>query len=358
MSYGERWATVDGAITGTAAGLVISAYPALAQGAGGGAGGNSLAWLGAGAILGGLLGGSLGYLAAREWPGLAPSDRPEKCSRYSLISPCAGQFDLQVGSPIGFTGPGSIVRVREFRVPATGLHLNYLGMTNEQLPTLDARYWLTDLGAIHFRFRYFVISGSRFFRQPFFFNGTQIAGGQTVSTNPDWFSLGIYYERRLRPWYEGYENGWPPWLQGWDLRGRLGLEYTYLNFVMSGAGTSTSPGHETKEDFYHQSMPLPTIGLEAYRRLNENLIFQGSIEGNWINRWNSLRSEGGTVWASQNGFEGHARLIFENPRYLSRLRLMAGMFVYYYSQLEDSHEDGNFIRWSSFGPEIDIGYSF
>jgi hypothetical protein len=45
----------------------------------------------------------------------------------------------------------------------------------------------------------------------------------------------------------------------------------------------------------------------GYRGLNEKLIFQGSIEGNWINRWNWLRSEGGTVWASQNGFEGHAR---------------------------------------------------
>jgi hypothetical protein len=54
-------------------------------------------------------------------------------------------------------------------------------------------------------------------------------------------------------------------------------------------------------------MPVPTLGLEAYRHLNENLIFQGSIEGNWINRWNSLRDEGGKVWASESGFEVHAR---------------------------------------------------
>jgi len=37
---------------------------------------------------------------------------------------------------------------------------------------------------------------------------------------------------------------------------------------------------------------------------------------------------------------------------------MVGIFIYYYSQLEDSHEDGNFVRWSSYGPEAGISYSF
>jgi len=37
---------------------------------------------------------------------------------------------------------------------------------------------------------------------------------------------------------------------------------------------------------------------------------------------------------------------------------MLGFFVYTYSQLEDSREDGNFIRRSSYGPEVGINYSF
>ena len=37
---------------------------------------------------------------------------------------------------------------------------------------------------------------------------------------------------------------------------------------------------------------------------------------------------------------------------------MLGMFVYHYSQLEDSHEDGDFIRWFSYGPEYGITVSF
>jgi hypothetical protein len=37
---------------------------------------------------------------------------------------------------------------------------------------------------------------------------------------------------------------------------------------------------------------------------------------------------------------------------------MAGAFIYYYRQLEDSHEDGNFVRWSSWGPEYGLAWTF
>jgi hypothetical protein len=92
--------------------------------------------------------------------------------------------------------------------------------------------------------------------------------------------------------------------------------------------------------------------------LSRSLLFEGEVEGNWINRWNSLRNEGGTVWASQNGFEAHVRLFYSRPSWFGPVMPMVGFFVYTYSQLEDSHEDGNFIRWSSYGPEIGINYSF
>jgi hypothetical protein len=86
----------------------------------------------------------------------------------------------------------------------------------------------------------------------------------------------------------------------------VGIEFTYINFVINSGHakvTPTSRGEETKEDFYHQSMPLPTIGLEAWRRFGDALQLEASVQGNWINRWNSLRDEGRTVWASQNGIE-------------------------------------------------------
>jgi hypothetical protein len=171
----------------------------------------------------------------------------------------------------------------------------------------------------------------------------------------------VYYERRLTPLYERYEGRWPTLLRGWDLRARIGIEYTYLNFVIKGGSTPSElapVGKETKEDFYHQSMPLATIGLEGYHHISEGLLVQAEAEGNWINRWNSLRNEGGTVWASQNGIEAHIRLFYSNPSWFGQVQPMVGFFVYTYSQLEDSHEDGNFIRWSSYGREIGINYSF
>jgi hypothetical protein len=230
---------------------------------------------------------------------------------YSLIAPRAGQFDLQIAGLLGFTGPGSIVRVREFQTEGTGLHFSSMDMNTEQMPTLDVRFWFNELNALHFRFRYFNIGGTKFSSTPIFYNGSVIPGGRTNAFDPwEWFSFGLYYERRITPLYQKYEGDWPTILQGWDVRARLGIEFTYMDFTINGGTTTTvrrPGGEETAEDFYHQSMPLPTIGLEAYRQLSNNLLFQTEIEGNWINRVNSLRNEGGTVWASQNGIEFHAR---------------------------------------------------
>jgi hypothetical protein len=281
--------------------------------------------------------------------------------RFSLISPRGRQFDLQISGLFGFTGPGSIVRVREFQTEGTGLSFAGMGMNTQQMPTLDVRYWFNELNAIRFRFRYFNIGGSRFFATPIFFNGAEIVPNRTNNFDPsEWFAAGIYYERRLRPLYNKYEAGWPSWLRGWDLRGRIGLEFTYLNFSINGGSSPTKlrpGGEETKEDFYHQSMPLPTVGLDAYRRLTEQLFLQAEVEGNWINRWNSLRNEGGTVWASQNSIEAHVRVFYSNRAWFGPIQPMLGFYIYTYSQLEDSHEDGNFIRWSSYGPEIGINWS-
>jgi len=280
---------------------------------------------------------------------------------YSLIAPRSGQFDLQISGLFGFTGPGSIVRVREFQTEGTGLHFSSMDMKTEQMPTLDIRYWFNEVNALHFRFRYFNIGGSNFSRTPILFNGSVIPGGRTNAFNSwEWSSGGLYYERRITPLYQQYEADWPTVLQGWDLRGRIGIEFTYLEFLINGGTTRSKRrpgGEETAEDFNHQSMPLPTIGLEAYRQLTDNLLFQTEVQGNWINRWNSLRNEGGTVWASQNGIEFHARAYYSNPKYLGPMEPMVGFFVYTYSQLEDSREDGNFIRWSSYGPEIGINCS-
>ncbi len=351
--------TAEGAVVGTLAGTYLASEVALTQGAGGGAS-SATPWIAAGAVLGGLAGAAVGnWIGEQTGPSTpsAPAHGP-----YDLLNPRPHQFDLMVENMSGFTGPGSIVRVREFNIEGSGLEFPSLGINSQQMPTLELRYWFNALDALDVQFRYFDVGGTHYQSRPIFFNGSEIKGNQVLNTDPsNWFSLGIYFERRLTPLYRDYEDNWPGWAQKWDLRAKAGIEYTYIDFSIDGGNapvTPTSKGEETKEDFYHQSMPVPTIGLEAMRRINDSFIFDASVQGGWFNRWNSLRDEGGIVWASQNGVEGHMRVLYSNPAWLGPVKPMVGMFAYYYSQLEDSHEDGNFIRWFSYGPEYGITLSF
>jgi len=145
------------------------------------------------------------------------------------------------------------------------------------------------------------------------------------------------------------------------LRAKIGLEYTYLDFRLNNGKarvTPTSKGEESKEDFYRQELPMPTIGLELYRRLNEHVAFELTLRGNWINHWDSLRPEGGAVYTSQLGFETHGRLLYTNPAWLGAIRPFVGIDYFFFRQFETSHEDGNFIRLSTFGPEFGLSYSF
>jgi hypothetical protein len=357
----ERDAALEGGAIGAVAGAYVAAWPVFAQGAGAGRGG-ALPWMAAGVAIGAVAGAAAGYLAERRWPWLLTTpSMPALGPSPSLLSPRRGQIDLRVEGMFGFTGPGSLARVREFSIQGTGLEFGNLGLSEEQIPGLDLRYWISERSAFHFRFRYFAIGGSHFLSSPAFFNGATIAGNQTLDTSPDWYAGGFYYEHSFRSWYAAYESRAPRWLQRWDLRGLVGIDFTYINFVIDGGHApvvANSHGKETKEDFYHQSMPMPTIGVEAYRPLSENFYFNAVIQGNWINRWNSLRNEGGTVWASQSSLEAHLRIYFYKPDLLGLFQPMAGFFYYYYRQFETSSEDGNFLRWSAFGPEIGVDVSF
>jgi hypothetical protein len=339
------------------AGSYLTALLALNQGIGNGQ--STAPLIPAGAAVGALAGGAVGYWIGQNYPSPPLS---EPTGPPDLVAPRRHQFDLAVYNLSGFTGPGSIVRVREFNIEGNGLDFSSLGLNYQQMPTIEGRFWFTDVDALDVKFRYFNVGGHKFQTRPIFYNGSLIKGGQVLNTNPEeWFSLGIFYERRLRPFYSAYEENWPAWLQKWDLRARAGVEYTYINFAIDSGSAPVAPsskGEETKEDFYHQAMPVPIIGMEAMRRIQDNFIFNASVQGGWINRWNSLRDEGGTIWASQNQVEGHLRMLYSNRAWLGPVQPMLGIFFYHYSQLEDSHEDGNFIRWFSLGPEYGITLSF
>ena len=349
--------TAEGAVVGTLVGSYLTALLALNQGIGNGQ--NTAPLIPAGAAVGALAGGAVGYWIGQQYPSPPES---EPTGPFDLVTPRRRQFDLMVQNQSGFTGPGSIVRVREHDIEGNGLDFSSLGLNYQQMPTIEGRFWFTNVDALDVSFRYVDIGAHKFQSRPIFYNGSLIKGGIVLNTNPaKWFSLGIFYERRLRPFYSAYEENWPAWLQKWDLRAKMGIEYTYIEFALDSGSAPTaasSKGEETTEDFYHQAMPVPIIGIDALRRINDNFIFNGSVQGGWINRWNSLRDEGGIIWASQNQVEGHLRMLYSNRAWLGPVQPMLGIFFYHYSQLEDSHEDGNFLRWFSLGPEYGITLSF
>jgi hypothetical protein len=289
-------------------------------------------------------------------PLMAQDGSPPDAIGYPRQQP----FFLEISDMLGVIGPGSIVRVREFDREGTGLHFGALGMNLSNMYNLDFNAWINELNGVHFHFRYFDLGGDGFSKRPVLFNGTVIAGGQTLRSRPaPWLSMGLYYERRLTPLYRPWEQNWAEAFRGWDTAAAIGLEYTYINFEIPGAAiAAVSRGHETKEDFYHQEVPMPTVMLDLTRKAGEDFTFEASAKLNWINRWNSLRNEGGTVWASQDGEEFHLKLYYANRQWFGPIEPMLGFFAYRYTQLEDSHEDGNFIRWSSFGPEFGLACEF
>jgi len=240
--------------------------------------------------------------------------------------------------------------VRENEIQGTRLRFKPdLGIDTVQIPELWASYWLTDHDALQLQFHYFVADGSQFTDGPVFYNGSSIEGGQTLhASGSPWATLGLYYQRLLLPPSSGI-----------DLRAKLGLEFTYLDFDLGHPRLAPDTvGTETREDFNAQELPMPTIGLESRNALSDTLSFETLLLGNWLNHVDSLRTEGGTVYLSQREVQAHARLVYGDPARLGRLRAFVGVGYLYYQQKESSHEDGNFIRLSAPGPELGLAFSF
>src|SRR5712692_1305348 len=272
------------------------------------------------------------------------------------------QCEIELATLSSFVADTSLVRVREQTSAGTRFHLaRDLGIETMQLPTLALTYWFNELNAVQVHLRYFEASGSHGLAHAANFNGATLAPGQRLHTGSTiWFDGALDYERRLTPWLQQYlGEGWL--VKGLDVRAKIGLAFTYLDFRLNNGKarvTPTSKGEESKEDFYHQELPMPTVGLEARRCLSEHLALEITLKGNWINRWNSLRDEGGTVYTSQWGFETHWRLLYTDPAWVGALQPFVGLGYFYYRQNEQSREDGNFIRLSTFGPEVGVSYSF
>jgi hypothetical protein len=279
---------------------------------------------------------------------------------YERTPAGAHQIDLELSNVTDFVDDGSLVRRREASTAGSALYLGPdLGVSNMQMPEVSGTFWFDSLNAIQFQWRSFILCGSEPLSSPVTFNGDVIAPGQNLNTDgTQWFTVGLFYERDISSWLSEYQATQPKYLRGWDLRPKIGLEFTYLDFRLNDGHPKLISGLlDARGRWHDQELPVPTVGLEARREIGSKLSLEVSAQGTWINKWNSLRSQKGTVYLSQSEFETHWRLVYGNSA-LAGLRPFVGFSYYYCRQAETSREIGNLIRLQAYGPEVGISYSF
>ena len=98
------------------------------------------------------------------------------------------------------------------------------------------------------------------------------------------------------------------------------------------------------------------IGLEARRWLAPNFAFEVTAQGYWANKWDSGRTEGGTVYDSQSGFETHWRVVYSNHDWRG-FAPFAGVNYYYSKYTQTSSGVGNLLRVQMIGPELGFNWS-
>ena len=279
---------------------------------------------------------------------------------FDLLTPAPHQIDIEADDTYQFLVGANTLRRRINSFPDSAISLqNDMGVSQMQVPEVLLSYWFDSVNAAQFQFRYFGLYGSKFETQPLAFGGTIISPGQKL--NPGgarWYTFGGYYERRLTPLYQDREQGLPVFLQGWDTRAKIGLEFTYNDFRINDGSpkfSQTSP-FEARIRFHEKGLPIPVIGLEARRWLAPNFAFEVTAQGYWANKWDSGRTEGGTVYDSQSGFETHWRVVYSNHDWRG-FAPFAGVNYYYSKYTQTSSGVGNLLRVQMIGPELGFNWS-
>jgi hypothetical protein len=281
-------------------------------------------------------------------------------SEFNLLVPAPHQLDIEADDTYQFVTPDSTLRRRvdSSRDSAISLKRN-LGTSQMQNPEVLISYWFDNVNAVQFQFRYIAPYGSHGGNKPLYFGGTILSAGQVLNNGGTrWYTFGGYYERRLTPLYQNREASLPAFLQGWDLRAKIGLEFTYNDFRINDGKPNFDrfSQFEARIRFHDKGLPMPVIGMEARRWLCPTVALEATAQGYWANKWNSGRSERGTVYDSQSGFETHWRVIYSNPDWY-RISPFAGMSYWYSKYTQTSDGVGNFLRVQMFGPELGFNWS-
>ena len=257
-----------------------------------------------------------------------------------------GPWEIAASGSVGI--PSGWVKVGENQVAGTRLHFRGdLGIDTSGSAELRVGYHLDSLQTLRLSLQTIFLDGTTTLSRDVFFNGTTLERGTRLETQtdfPDFFRATITYERSLLPLGE---HGM--------LYGSAGLTYVLLTFRVKGTLAPTSRGHETKEDFLTQELPVPIIGTRANYPIAEHLDGVFAVSGGYLPRVDSLRSEGGDVKLNQAHVDLDLALAYA---FSANLSLEGGYRYTYFFQLEKSREDDNVILLSDNALRLSLVYAF
>lgn len=242
--------------------------------------------------------------------------------------------------------PGGYVQVRENAIQGTPLGLRSdLGIAHADTLDLTAARRLGANGALHLALAATDLPGSGELRQPAYFNGTKLAPGPISSETgyTDFWGLQAGYWRRVATF-----GGGSLWLGA-------GLTFVSLNFRIGARVAADSVGHETKEDFNTQELPVPLFGIHLRYPIGHGLSLFAGFSGGHLPWTNSLRREGGMVQVTQTDQDARLGLRY---RFGPGWTVAGYLYDRIYEQNERSGEDGNFVRIDQHGIGVRVGRGF
>lgn len=249
----------------------------------------------------------------------------------------------KVGIGVEAGTPGGYVQVRENAIEGTPLHLRSdLGVSTGYSLRFSAIHPFGGNNALHLWLSATRLIGSSTLSRTAYFNGVTLAPGPISSdTNfQDYWRLQASYWRRLVT----FPGGGGLWLSG-------GLTFVSLNFKINARIAPGSVGHETKEDFNTQELPVPVFGFHVRYPLAPGFALFGGVSGGHLPWTNSLRREGGMVQVTQTNEDAVLGLGYAfSAGWSARLYL----FDRRYWQDERSAEDGNYVRINQHGVGLEL----
>jgi hypothetical protein len=244
----------------------------------------------------------------------------------------AAAWRITIGAQLG--APTGWVRVRENTIAGTRLDLGH-DLRITRLPALElhiARHperrtgW--ELTVTGYR-----LAGTTRLQRDVLFNGSTLASGTTLHTRTD-FSRFLRIDLAARRQLLALGPGG-------NLSATVGLTAVLLTVELRGTLARATVGHETREDFVTQELPVPIVGLTARLPLGRRFAARTIVSGGYLPWVNSLRREGGEVQLTQT----HADIELGAEYTLTPTIDVTGAYrTTSFTQRERSREDGNDIH--------------